>query len=180
LAHSKSIMLQKAYLLLGSNRGDRFQMLMQAAGLIQENTGKIISSSSIYETAPWGFEDEIYFLNQIHCVQTLLTPIDLLAALLQIETTIGRIRHGNNYTSRLIDIDILFYGDHIVDHEHLAIPHPRLHQRRFVLTPLVEIAPDFIHPVLGITIRELALQCRDISEVHLYTPDPVIPQIIPG
>lgn len=173
-------MLHKAYLLLGSNRGDRLQMLMQAACLIEENTGKIISSSSVYETAPWGFEDETYFLNQVHCLQTLLTPIDLLAALLHIETAIGRIRQGNNYTSRLIDIDILFFDNHIVDHEHLTVPHPRLHQRRFALSPLAEIAPDFIHPVLRITIRDLAQQCRDISEVHLFTPDPVSPQIIPG
>jgi 2-amino-4-hydroxy-6-hydroxymethyldihydropteridine diphosphokinase len=180
LALSNFIMLHKAYLLLGSNRGDRLQMLMQAAWLIEENTGKIISSSLVYETAPWGFEDETFFLNQVHCIQTLLTPSDLMANLLSIETAIGRKRQGNNYTSRLIDIDILFYDDHIVDHEHLTIPHPRLHQRRFALTPLAEIASDFIHPVLGITIRDLAQQCRDISEVQLFTPDPVSPHIIPG
>ena len=166
-------MLHKAYLLLGSNRGDRIQMLIQAAGLIEKNTGKIISSSSVYETAPWGFEDETYFLNQVHCLQTLLTPFNLMAALLRIETAIGRKRQGNNYTSRLIDIDILFFDDHIVDHEHLTVPHPKLHQRRFALTPLAEIAPDFIHPVLRITIRDLAQQCKDESEVHLYTPDQV-------
>lgn len=166
-------MLHKVYLLLGSNRGDRFRMLMQATARIEKNTGKIISSSSVYETAPWGFDDETYFLNQVHCLQTLLSPFDLMAALLRIETSIGRKRHGNNYSSRLIDIDILFYDDHIVDHEHLTIPHPRLHQRRFVLTPLVEIAPDFIHPVLGVSIRDLTQLCNDESEVHLYLPDRV-------
>jgi 2-amino-4-hydroxy-6-hydroxymethyldihydropteridine diphosphokinase len=174
LALSNFIMLHKAYLLLGSNRGDRIQMLMQAAVLIEKNIGKIISSSLVYETAPWGFEDETYFLNQVHCVQTQLTPVDLMAALLRIESAIGRKRQGNNYTSRLIDIDILFYDDHIVDHEHLTIPHPRLHQRRFALTPLSEIAPDFIHPILGITIRDLAQQCKDESEVHIYKPDQVL------
>jgi 2-amino-4-hydroxy-6-hydroxymethyldihydropteridine diphosphokinase len=166
-------MLHKAYLLLGSNRGDRFRMLMQATALIERNTGTIILSSLVYETAPWGFEDETYFLNQVHCLQTLLSPFDLMAALLRIETSIGRKRHGNNYSSRLIDIDILFYDDYIVDHENLTIPHSRLHHRRFALTPLAEIAPDFIHPVLGITIRDLAQQCKDESEVHIYKPDQV-------
>jgi 2-amino-4-hydroxy-6-hydroxymethyldihydropteridine diphosphokinase len=166
-------MLHKVYLLLGSNRGNRPEMLSLATELIQKQAGKITASSSVYETAPWGFFDETFFLNQVLCIETLLSPHDLLEALLHIETSIGRKRRGTNYTSRLIDIDILFYGDHIINHEHLTVPHPRLHERRFVLLPLTEIAASLVHPLLKLTIGELVLQCKDSSEVNLFFPKPV-------
>jgi len=173
-------MLQTAYLLLGSNRGNRLTMLSHAAELIGQNTGTITASSSVYETAPWGFYDETYFLNQVICLETLLPPYDLLDSLLHIETSIGRTRQGKNYSSRTIDIDILFYGDHIINHEHLTIPHPRQHERRFSLLPLAEIAPGFVHPVFKVTIHELLLKCSDVSEVHLYVGEPVSQKIKTG
>lgn len=173
-------MLHKAYLLLGSNRGNRPEMLSQATELIQKQAGKITASSSVYETAPWGFFDETFFLNQVLCIETLLLPYDLLDALLHIETSIGRKRHGKNYTSRLIDIDILFYEDHIINHEHLTVPHPRLHERRFALLPLTEIAAGLVHPVSRLTIGELVLQCKDSSEVNLFFPEPVQQKVKPN
>ena len=166
-------MLHKAYLLLGSNRGNRPEMLKQAAGLIEKQVGKRTASSSVYETAPWGFFDKTFFLNQVLCVETLLSPYDLLDALLRIETVIGRIRHGKNYISRIIDIDILFFGNHIINQEHLTIPHPRLHERKFTLLPLAEIAAGFIHPVFRLTVGDLVLRCTDSSEVNLFFSEPV-------
>ncbi len=166
-------MLHKAYILLGSNRGNRPEMLKQATELIEKQAGKITASSSVYETAPWGFFDEKFFLNQVLCVETLLSPYDLLDALLRIETLIGRTRHGNNYISRIIDIDILFFGNHIINQEHLTIPHPRLHKRKFTLLPLAEIAAGFVHPVFRLTVGDLVLRCTDSSEVNLFFPEPV-------
>jgi 2-amino-4-hydroxy-6-hydroxymethyldihydropteridine diphosphokinase len=154
-------MFSTVYLLLGSNRGDRFDALHQARSLINTRTGRIRKASSLYETAPWGFTDEINFLNQVVCIETLLPPLDLLTELLSIETKIGRTRASKNYSSRIIDIDILFYDDQIIDHEHLTIPHPRLHLRRFTLVPLSEIATGFIHPLIGKNMTTLLAACDD-------------------
>lgn len=173
-------MIHKAFLLLGSNRGNRLQMLSCAVAMIEENAGKVLSSSSLYETAPWGFKDKTHFLNQVLCIHTQLSPMDLLTTLLGIETTIGRKREGENYTSRLIDIDILFFDDYVIEQEQLVIPHPRLHKRRFALIPLAEVAADLIDPVSGLKVRELLQQCDDNSEVKIFIPDLVSTQSAVG
>ena len=161
-------MLQSVYLLLGSNRGNRMELLNQSVELIEKQVGRIVDASSVYETSPWGFQDDVFFLNQVVAIETLLSPFDLLAALLNIESAIGRTRTGKNYTSRLIDIDILFYEGQVIDRENLIVPHPRLHERRFTLVPLAEIAGGLVHPVFSLSINQLLENCTDQSDVKPY------------
>ena len=134
------------YLGLGSNLGDKWQLLKQSKELVSKEVGFIVAESSVYETAPWGFESENLFLNQVLCIQTHLTPNEMLEKLLQIEIELGRKRFSQQYTSRTIDLDVLFYNQTILEEPELVIPHPKLHERKFVLVPLSEIAPGFIHP----------------------------------
>ncbi len=164
-------MPDKVYLLLGSNRGNRNEMLSTAIKLIEKQIGRIIKSSSVYETAPWGFSDNVFFLNQVVCVETLYDPFLILDRVLEIETAIGRIRTTKNYSSRNIDIDILFYNNRVIQNERLEIPHPRMHLRNFALIPMVEVAGDFIHPVLTKTMYDLLAECIDKKEVRLYKPE---------
>ena len=163
-------MFEKAYLLLGSNRGNRSEMLAKARELIDEQIGNIIKSSSVYETAPWGFDDKVSFLNQVIYIETLYNPFCLLDQLLQIESYIGRIRTSKNYSSRNIDIDILFFNDYVINDKHLVIPHPRLHLRRFTLIPMAEIAGDYIHPLFNRSIEALLKECNDTKKVKLFLP----------
>jgi 2-amino-4-hydroxy-6-hydroxymethyldihydropteridine diphosphokinase len=141
------------YLGLGSNLGDREANLRRALDLLGERV-QVKRTSSIYETEPVGFKDQPQFLNLVCCGTTELSPRDLLAFVKSIEAVMGRlptVRFG----PRLIDIDILFYDDLVLDEADLVIPHPRLHERAFVLVPLSEIAPDLVHPVLKKTVRDL-------------------------
>lgn len=156
--------MNKAYLLTGGNLGDRKDTLQKALTLIEKNCGKIISLSSIYETAAWGKTDQPSFFNQVMEIQTELLPRLLLRRILKIETRIGRIRE-EKYGPRIIDIDILFYNDEVHNYPLLKIPHPEIQNRRFVLVPLAEIARDFIHPVLKKSILELLAICADGLEV---------------
>ena len=142
----------KVFLGIGTNLGDRESNLKKAIALIKENIGPVIKSSSVYETEPWGFQSNDYFLNMVLEVKTDLKPSGLLGRVLMIEASMGRLRNAEGYTSRLIDIDILFYGKRKFSGKALLIPHPKLHERKFVLIPLCEIAPEFIHPVLGKTM----------------------------
>ena len=155
---------QNVFLLLGSNLGERLQILQSAAGLIEERVGVIQSSSSVYETAPWGVLDQPVFLNQIVEVQTALMPEEVLRIILEIEHELGRIRY-ERWGARVIDIDMLYFNDLVLDSARLTIPHPRLHERRFTLIPLNEIAPDFIHPLLLKTNKELLDECTDPGAV---------------
>lgn len=156
-------------ILLGSNLDDREEYLHLAMKEIVSLCGKLTAQSSIYETEPWGFESENDFLNQVIIVKTSLSPLKLLEALLHIETSLGRIRlHLEGYASRIIDIDILYYGDLVIDTDVLSIPHPRLHFRRFTLVPLAELLPDFIHPVIKKSHTELLLGLDDSSPVKLF------------
>jgi 2-amino-4-hydroxy-6-hydroxymethyldihydropteridine diphosphokinase len=153
-----------SYLLIGGNQGDREAMLAEARTFISAAAGTIRQASSLYETAPWGKSDQGWFLNQALLVETEADAATLLMTLLQIEEKMGRKR-AEKYGSRRIDIDILFFNDAILHRPELIIPHPEIANRRFVLEPLNEIAPDYIHPVLHRSVRELLVSCTDPLEV---------------
>jgi len=161
----KIFSLQNVFLLLGSNLGDRMQILQSAEILIEERIGKIQSASSVYETAPWGVLDQPAFLNRILIVTTGLVPEEVLHVVLEIEHELGRVRY-ERWGARVIDIDMLYYQNVIMDSSRLTLPHPRLHERRFTLVPLNEIAPDFIHPVLLKTTSQLLAECSDPGSVN--------------
>jgi 2-amino-4-hydroxy-6-hydroxymethyldihydropteridine diphosphokinase len=152
--------MSKAYLLTGGNEGDRYLNMQQARTNIEHICGQLLQVSSLYETAAWGKTDQADFLNQVLLVETNLTPQELLRAIFSIEEKGGRIRTVKN-APRTIDIDILFYDRQILDEPGLSIPHPRIAERRFVLEPLNEISPGFVHPVLEKTIHRLLLECKD-------------------
>jgi 2-amino-4-hydroxy-6-hydroxymethyldihydropteridine diphosphokinase len=152
--------MQTSYILLGSNLGDRRKYIALAISAIGVKLGKIERRSSLYETASWGKHDQPDFLNQVIELKTNLNPKDLLAEILSIEILLGRKRI-EKWGSRIIDIDILLYGDQVVDEPELTIPHPFLAFRRFCLMPLNEIAPKFVHPVLKKNIQELLFELSD-------------------
>jgi 2-amino-4-hydroxy-6-hydroxymethyldihydropteridine diphosphokinase len=154
------------FLALGANLGDRLANLSAAAAALSPQL-KVLQTSPVYQTAPWGYLDQPDFLNQALQAETMLSPQDLLQFLKQLETELGR-RPGIRYGPRLIDLDILFYDDLVLKTDTLTIPHARLAERAFVLAPLAAIAPELRHPVLGRTIRQL-LQEVDAAGVHLYT-----------
>jgi len=149
-------MTEPVFLALGTNLGDREANLSKAKDSLTPQV-TVRQESSIYVTPPWGYTDQPEFLNQVIEVQTALEPLPLLQTLKQIENEMGRVKTFRN-GPRLIDLDILFYGERIIDLEGLQIPHPRLHLRAFVLVPLNELAPDFIHPVLGESVSALLLK----------------------
>ena len=159
--------MKKVILLLGGNLGDRETLLDRAREMIKEQAGKILRSSSVYESAPWGFTAENNFYNQVVVVSTGLTPHELLQTVQTIENRLGRVREGKNYASRTMDIDILFYGQEIIDTPELVIPHPQLHKRKFALEPLNEILPGWIHPQYDQSIGMLLRNCEDPSEVKI-------------
>jgi 2-amino-4-hydroxy-6-hydroxymethyldihydropteridine diphosphokinase len=146
-------MASPIYLALGTNLGDREANLRQAISLLAPEV-TVVRESSVYATPPWGYTDQPEFLNQVIEVDSLLHPLPLLHKLKSIEAQMGREKTFRN-GPRLIDLDILFYGQKVVEGELLQVPHPRLHERAFVLAPLAEIAPGFVHPVLNETIEEL-------------------------
>ena len=161
--------MNEIYLLTGGNMGNRLHNMELAAGMIERTGGSIVKKSSVYETAAWGFTEQPAFLNQVFCITSDLKAEELLHRLLNIEQGLGRKRL-QKMGPRVIDIDILFYGSQIISTPDLIIPHPRITERRFVLTPLNEIAPDFVHPVLHKRITELLQICPDPLEVKLYQP----------
>jgi 2-amino-4-hydroxy-6-hydroxymethyldihydropteridine diphosphokinase len=156
--------MNTAYLLAGSNMGNRTAYLQQATKIVEEQCGSITTRSHIYETAAWGVLDQPSFYNQTFAVQTNLPPEHLMQALLNIELTIGRKR-VQKMGPRIIDLDILLIDDLILSTPLLTVPHPHLNERRFALTPLAEIAPALIHPVVNKTIAELLAECSDMLPV---------------
>ena len=152
--------MNNIFLLLGSNLGDRRSWLQQAIQHIETEIGPVSKASGIYETQSWGKTDEPEYLNQVVLLQTALSAQTVLEKILAIELLMGRVRE-EKWGSRIIDIDILFYNSEIINKPGLHVPHPELHNRRFTLEPLAEIAPLFIHPVLNKTILQLKNELND-------------------
>lgn len=157
--------MNKAYLLIGGNMGDRKKQLKKAVVKIEKVCGKIALLSHFYETAAWGKTDQPSFYNQALVVDTTLPALELLDAILHIETSMGR-RRVEKFGPRVIDIDILLFNDAHIHYPSLEVPHPELGNRRFALEPLNEIAPDVVHPLLKKTISRLLKECADTLEVR--------------
>lgn len=162
--------MTKLYLLLGGNLGDKKSVFAEARMILEKVVGKITAQSALYETEPWGFDSEDLFWNQVLEITTVLSPDEVLQQTQNAETGLGRIRKANQYASRIIDIDILFYGELIINQANLIVPHPRIQERKFTLIPLCEIAPDLIHPVFQKNIRQLLDECTDPLKV-VKVPD---------
>jgi 2-amino-4-hydroxy-6-hydroxymethyldihydropteridine diphosphokinase len=156
------------FLGLGTNLGDREGNLNNAVSEITKHIGKALKKSSVYETEPWGFQSDNEFLNIVVKVETELTPKAVLKEILKIEFSLGRVRGGNQYSSRIIDIDVLFYEDQAIESADLKVPHPKLHERKFVLVPLVEIEPELVHPVFKKSVFSLLEKCKDKAEVRKF------------
>lgn len=156
--------MNKAYLLLGSNMGDSRQYLATARSLIAEECGDITHTSSLYQTAAWGKTDQPDFLNQALEIRTKLNAKQLIRQVLKVEKQMGRVRE-EKYGARIIDIDILLFNNEIHQTPFLTIPHPEMQKRRFVLTPLAEIAAAVVHPGFIKTVADLLRECPDPLEV---------------
>lgn len=148
------------FLLLGSNLGNRNVFLNNAITYIARDIAPVVKESAVYETQSWGKTDLPDYLNQVIVLQTTLSAQDVLQRILKIEIEMGRKRE-EKWGSRIIDIDILFYGSEIINEPNLTVPHPELHNRRFTLEPLAMLAADFIHPVLNKSILELKNSLKD-------------------
>ena len=160
---------ESVFVLLGSNLGDRQLLVNQACAMMGERCGKIVAKSRLYESEPWGFKSEHWFLNQVVEISTSLSPDELMTTLLSIERELGRDRSTphEGYVSRPMDLDIIYYGSQIVDTQMVTAPHPRLHLRRFTLMPLCDIAPDFVHPVLKKNNCQLLDECQDLGKINV-------------
>lgn len=156
--------MNNVFLILGGNLGERKKNLDEAISLLGKKAGNVKRFSSVYETQPWGVKDQPHYFNQVIEMLTDLSAQGLMTELLQIEKKMGRVRE-KKYGSRTIDIDILFFNDAIINTESLTVPHPRLHERRFVLEPMNEIAHELMHPILQKTIAELLTETTDESVV---------------
>ncbi|MBO5739041.1 2-amino-4-hydroxy-6-hydroxymethyldihydropteridine diphosphokinase [bacterium] len=158
------------YLSLGSNLGDRVGYIQQATSLLGANKNiNIVTTSSFYETEPWGMESDNWFLNAIVQISTSLSPLDLLKECQNIENLLGRERKNNKgYSDRTLDIDIVFYDNLIINNNDLTIPHKYFHKRAFMLVPMLEIAEDFVHPFFGRTVESLYDDIENPEMVCLY------------
>jgi len=165
--------MAKVFFVIGGNLGNREWYIEETARLISERIGHITKRSGIYESEPWGLNGSINFLNQVIIAETCLSPAAILLEISFIENSLGRIRGNDGYISRTVDIDILFYDHEVILSPNIVIPHKSMHQRRFVLMPLVEVEPDFIHPLFSVTIRELLATCSDSGRVWSYKPEAI-------
>ena len=159
------------YLSIGSNKGEKVNNIHQAAGLIAncENI-KLVRASTLYESEPWGEKNQPWFVNAALEVKTSLPPDEFLKKMQEIELRLGRVRDENTkkWGEREIDIDIIFWGNEIINEENLKVPHPYAHKRAFVLVPLLELIPDFIHPVLKKSLLDIHSELEDPEDVFLY------------
>ena len=152
--------MSKVYLSIGSNKGNRSVLIIKAIDEIEKKIGKIISRTSIYQSKSWGFDSNDFY-NLSLLIDTDIEPKSLLINLKKIEKSMGREDIDGSYSDWFIDIDILFYDNIIIDSEDLKIPHPKIEIRKFVLVPMLEIADDYVHPILNKTIRQLNNECDD-------------------
>jgi 2-amino-4-hydroxy-6-hydroxymethyldihydropteridine diphosphokinase len=156
--------MNDAYLVIGGNMGDREIELSRAGLLLEERCGSIIDKSALYETAPWGKADQNDFLNQAIVLTTRLSAKELLKEILDIEIMMGRNRQ-EKMGPRIIDIDIIFFNHEVINEPNLIVPHPEMKNRRFVLEPLNQVIPAYIHPVYYKTVKELLAECTDLLPV---------------
>ncbi|MFM7856882.1 MAG: 2-amino-4-hydroxy-6-hydroxymethyldihydropteridine diphosphokinase [Flammeovirgaceae bacterium] len=157
-------MESNVFILLGSNLGDKAALLTEATTTLEAQVGTVLQASAVYQTAAWGNQQQPDFLNQVLRLSTSLTPHVLLEKILLIEEQMGRKRTGR-WAARTIDIDLLYYGQEVIDSPNLTLPHPAIADRKFTLIPLAEIAPDFVHPIFKKTNKALLIACVDTLEV---------------
>ena len=157
----------EVYLLLGTNLGQKLDNLQLAKMQLETKGVRIKAESGIYETAAWGKTDQATFLNQVIQVETELSPGVLLSEIHLVEQEMGRVRL-EKWGERLIDVDILYYGNHIIQEKDLVVPHPEIQNRRFTLVPLVDLQPDLVHPVLKVSQSNLLAVCEDPLDVQPY------------
>ncbi|MBN2486363.1 MAG: 2-amino-4-hydroxy-6-hydroxymethyldihydropteridine diphosphokinase [Bacteroidales bacterium] len=162
--------MAKAFLLLGSNSGNKELNLVNAISRLKKNNCSIIQQSSVYESEAWGYHDSENYYNQAIETETNLCPEELLETCLKVEKDLGRVRSTAGYEARTIDIDIIFFENLTIKSARLEIPHPRAHLRKFVLAPLNELCPGFVHPVLKKTINQLLEECTDEGMIKKNLP----------
>lgn len=144
------------YICVGSNLGNKLENCRQGvAALIQDRSARLIDSSPVYQTEPVDYRDQDWFINYVVKIETLLDPLDLLHRLKSIERTVGRTQNSVRFGPRVLDMDIIFYDELVMEHRMLVIPHPRMYKRRFVLKPLCDIDPRIFHPILKRTVQSL-------------------------
>lgn len=156
-------------ILLGGNQGEVLETFRKACGMIEEEVGSIVAASSIYQTKAWGVTNQPDFLNAVVSVMTSFTPEELLRLTQSIEARLGRVRF-EKWGARLIDIDILFMEEMIINCESLCIPHAQIQYRKFTLEPMEELRPDFVHPVFAKTIKQINSDCADTLDVKKAFP----------
>lgn len=166
--------MEKLVLIIGGNLGDRLNYIFQATELLKSAIGHLWKSSAIYETEAWGGQSSGDYLNQVLVFNSSIKPFKVLEIIQSIEGMLERKREVK-WGDRTMDIDLLFYGNLCLETENLVIPHPLISQRRFVLEPLNELMPQFIHPKEKMAIRELLMKCSDTSKVSLYKKSPELP-----
>ncbi len=150
---------------LGTNLGNRHENLVTARQYLSDRAGKIMAVSGIYESAPWGYESGNFFYNQCLELETKHPPHILLEIMQEIEQLMGRVKVSAGYADRIIDLDLLFYDDLVIQSGGLKIPHPRMEERAFVLVPLADISPDKVHPGTGLTVEQLLDRCAEKDSV---------------
>ena len=163
----KKLEIENIFLGLGTNQGERELNLKNSIKLLNSRAGKVLNTSGIYESEPWGVKDQSYFLNQVIEIETLIDPIDLLNICKNIEYDMGRnpeIRWGK----RVIDIDILYYQSRVINQKKLIIPHKLMHERNFVMIPLNDLNENHLHPILNITNKEILNNCIDSCKIKKY------------